>query len=937
MTPERWDRIKQVFDAVFERPEEERAAFLDSACAGDVDLRAEVEQLLEAGGEDSLQSPTSGILNAARLAPGDSVAHYRIECRLGEGGMGVVYKARDSRLGRSVALKFVTAQFSSRNQREARTVAALNHPNICTVHDVGPNYLVMELIEGLTLADRMAKGAIPLKETLDIASQIAEGMAAAHSAGIVHRDLKPANVMLTADGRVKILDFGLARQTLAALGSEHSVTLGKTVPGTILGTASYMSPEQARGVEAGPQADQFSFGVILYEMTTGKRAFERDSIPQTLTAILVEDPPPIEAKLPAPLRWTIGRCLAKDPHSRYESTRDLYRDLRNQQEHFPELLSAGGDSVTATMSRRAPGKWLYLTIPAACLATAAAMLLFAPEHHGFENFRYTPVEISRSPTSAAWSPDGKAFAYSALVAGKGQIFVRYLNSSSAAQITHEGDAGTVLGWSPDSKRIFINGKNPKGDTPPRALLSLSVTGGEPDFVMPLDAVVRFGESVASVSPDGKVLVVMKREGDGTFSVSTSSPVGAPLKRYTPAPFETRQLANLPSIRLSPGGARILYFLAANAEAQAWDLPFPAGSGLPKRILKDLSMSGGTPTFSWFPDNRHIAISLQNHLSIVDTVTGQRTQLTTGLFDEETPAVSPTGGQVLFFESIYDYRVISASLADASTRTLISSQRGLGMPAWTRTSDKFAYVTSRSGPQEIWLHDSDGSERPLVTPAMFPGPTGGFMNPTLSPAGDRIAYTRHSPLGEHSAWISSLAGGPPVRLTNTDAYEDVASWSPDGARLVYCQGKGGVRSLMICRTSGQATPIELRSGLGGYLPDWSPTGEWISSRDDSGWNLISPDGKSTRSLGKIASLHLTFSKDGQTLYGIRTELDHQYLFSLSLANNQMKTIGDVGTDFVPRSHSNPGVRFSLSPDGKSILYPTYTIKRGLWMLAGFDVP
>ncbi len=207
MTPQRWARITEIFGAAFERPEEERSAFLDSACEGEAELRAEVERLLAEGDTASLHSPSSGFLNdAAEPAPGDSVAHYRIEARLGEGGMGVVYRARDSRLGRSVALKFIKAQFNSRSQREARAVAALNHPNICTLHDVGPNYLVMELIEGPTLAVRIAAGAVPLKEALEIARQIAEALEAAHEKDSMLQWRAQASyryvpILLTGNGR----------------------------------------------------------------------------------------------------------------------------------------------------------------------------------------------------------------------------------------------------------------------------------------------------------------------------------------------------------------------------------------------------------------------------------------------------------------------------------------------------------------------------------------------------------------------------------------------------------------------------------------------------------------------------------------------------------------------------------------------------------------
>ena len=284
-------------------------------------------------------------------------------------------------------------------------------------------------------------------------------------------------------------------------------------------------------------------------------------------------------------------------------------------------------------------------------------------------------------------------------------------------------------------------------------------------------------------------------------------------------------------------------------------------------------------------------------------------------------------------------LVSASLEDASIRNLMASQRVIDGPAWARNSKRFVYITGRDGEPGIWLHDSDGSERPLVTRSTFPGETTeSFRNPALSPAEDRVAYRRVAANAAGAIWISSVAGGPPVRLTNSRALEIMGSWSPDGSRMVYEQAIGGIRSLMICKTSGQATPVELRShlvwGVGTNAPDWSPTGEWIIVEDD-GWKLISPDGKSVRDLGKIATPHMTFSKDGQTLYGIHAEGEHEYLFSLSL-DGRMRTIGDVGAEFKPK-RTVSGARFSVAPDGKSILYATSSSQSSLWMLEGFEQP
>jgi len=262
-----------------------------------------------------------------------------------------------------------------------------------------------------------------------------------------------------------------------------------------------------------------------------------------------------------------------------------------------------------------------------------------------------------------------------------------------------------------------------------------------------------------------------------------------------------------------------------------------------------------------------------------------------------------------------------------------------MPLWAAKGERFIYDTGSHGEAQIWLREGDGAERPVLTQSAFPPGTGSrFMNPALSPDGGRLAFSQIPATGANAIWIASVAGGTPVRLTNDSASEAMAGWSPDGSRIVYRRYREGIVSIMIAKTSGQATPVERVPRASYPLPDWSPTGEWIVYASAPGsWSLISPDGKNSRDLGKIGTPHLTFSKDGKTLYGIRAEGEHQYLFSLTIASGQMKTIGDVGSEFAPRSYLTPGIRFSLSPDGESILYPTFSTKTGLWMLEGFARP
>jgi serine/threonine protein kinase len=258
---------------------------------------------------------------------GQMISHYRIAEKIGQGGMGEVYRALDTRLGREVSLKILPSEFANdtgrraRFEQEARSAAALNHPNILNVYDVGTEgdilFIVTELIAGETLNILIQRGPVATRKLLEISVQIADGVAAAHASSIVHRDLKPSNIMISADGRVKILDFGLARQAKAAasVGSE-TLSFGATKPGMIVGTVNYMSPEQASGKMVDYRSDQFSFGLILYEMASGRKAFEKPESVQTMSAILTEEPPPIERSIPGPLRWIIDRCLAKDPTDR---------------------------------------------------------------------------------------------------------------------------------------------------------------------------------------------------------------------------------------------------------------------------------------------------------------------------------------------------------------------------------------------------------------------------------------------------------------------------------------------------------------------------------------------------------------------------------------------------------------------------------------------
>jgi eukaryotic-like serine/threonine-protein kinase len=874
------------------------------------------------------------------LAPGACLGPYQILNPIGAGGMGEVYKARDTRLDRTVAIKISKEAFSERFEREARAVAALNHANICQLYDVGPDFLVMEFVEGTPIAP-----VDTTRKLLDIAVQIADGLAAAHTAGIIHRDLKPDNILITRDGRVKILDFGLAKIITADKADDDATrAMTRTEAGATLGTIAYMSPEQARGsADLTAQSDQFSFGLVLYELAAGRRAFPRGSAAEAMTAIIREEADPLPTTVPAPLRWIVERLLAKDPSDRYESTRDLYRELRQLRDRLSESSISGVQAASAEIPHRRRSRskvWMiYAGLTLAIVYGAAGWILHRPS--GAEKLRFTPIEVSwENPSGGYWSPDGKAFAYGAGGVGGRRLFLRYLNSPTPVALTRNADLWAPVGWSPDSKRVLVVGKNPHGADSPYTLLSVPVFGGEPDVVMPMDN--RF--ILLRVSADGKALVALRFDENRKLEVYTASPAGSALKRYTPAPFETNTWSNQPYAQFSPDLRSITLTVDALDGRQVWKLPYPAGQKTPERVFRSVPENafGG---WSWFPDGRSGLWAFGGHLWVAGIRSGVREAVTAGISSESQsqPALSPDGRRLLFTQSRRDYMILSASLSDASVERVISSEVATGMPAWASHRKAFVYASERSGSSAIWMRGEDG-ERPIVTADSFPsGAKRGLILPTLSPQADRVLYTRGSGgSNDQFNWISSLSGGPPVRLTNAkDVIERGGSWSPDGGQIVYWQFRNGSVSIMVVRTTGEATPVVLCKKAGLPLPEWSPDGQWIKFVDartaSAGWTLSSPDGKTLRNYGEPNTIDMTFSADSKRLYGIRVEPDRRTLFSLDIATKQVKTIGEISKDFTPASYSNPGVRLSLSPDGTSILYPATRIASSLWMMEGFDQP
>lgn len=902
------------------------------------------------------------------LSANSRLGPYEIRSRLGVGGMGEVYRARDSRLNRDVAIKVIradgTLRIDGRNrfEREARAAAALNHPNIVGIYDFGveegQQYIVEELIEGESLGSLLTGKPIPLRKLLDIATQVADGLTAAHAVGLVHRDLKPENIMLAKDGRVKILDFGLARQDKSPKPSSSDLerALAPTATtftpghdpenithlGTVLGTPNYMSPEQALGEATDYRSDQFSFGLILYELATGKRAFAKRSTIETMAAIVGEEPPAIDERVPPPLRWIIEHCLQKERERRYESTRDLYWELRNLGDHFSETSTGALARVVPPVK---PRRWKIHVFWAACMLLAGLLAyLLRPSGQNIGSYRYTPFATDTSG-KGIWSPDGRALAYASKVNGTFQVFLRFLNSPVPVQLTQEKLDTVPFGWSSDRGHLIVGEANDTvGILTHYKLYSIPTVGGQPEFLMDADCIV------CELSRDGKFFATI------TYTdVEISDPIGVPLRPYKPDPFNSsvKGTTSDPSLSVSPDGKQILLLLpVGDKQDEAWLLAYPPASGSPRQIsiLNTLRFSASYPTSSWMPDNRSAAISIQAdqnsalHLWLADTKSNNLSPLTTGTNDERSPSVSPDGKSILYSLITRRFDVTSVSVEDGSTKTLITTGHEEFDAAWSANQQRLVWVSNRRGPWEIWIRLPDGSDRPAITAADVPAGLEYLSNPLISPDGERIIYEASGGGMGDRMWISSVNGGSPVPLTNTpNPQEWGGSWSPDGSRFFYLQSDNGASDLMIVKTSGNATPRVLRKNVhtdGLYLPDWSPSGEWITYHDKNGWWLISPDGKTSKSLGKIETPYLVFSKNGRLVYGIDTGErgfpTRATLFSLDLATLRQKVIRELGKDLAPQS-PQLRIRLSMAPDGKTFAYSTWYYREDLWMLTGYRQP
>lgn len=880
MTGDRWPEVKAVLESALQLDSAKRSAYLDEACSSDPSLRREVESLLAADQEAQssfLQSPPVG----KKLEPGTRLGDYEIQSLLGAGGMGEVYRARDLPLRRHVAIKVLPAMVSNdperlrRFEQEATAAATLSHPNILAVYRLGTYagapYLVSELLEGETLRELLRRGHIGLRRAIDYAVQIAHGLAVAHEKGIVHRDLKPENIFLTKDGRVKILDFGLAKLTQPQAKSEHSAATMSSVetePGTVMGTVGYMSPEQIRGQAADHRADIFSFGAILYEMLTGKRAFQKPTSPETLTAILNEDPSEISQTAPntsPSLQRIVRRCLEKMAERRFQSTTDLSFAL--------EALSDSG----ATRGEGLGGRSHVAAQPSMSLRAkqyAVWTAGFALLAIGFAAYQYwprpnTPSGPSKVTQISQWSkpmrytrlsPDGHAVAFVSPIGGVEEVFLMLTSGGGPLQLTKDEGDKFVEGFSSDGKEIYYRRSLGRGE-----IWAVPTLGGNSRHVLSASYIVS--------SPDGSAFYYVKSGSSDIFRAASSGLNEEPV--YHP---EQTNLDFLPLL-LFPDS---YHLLAASRRGSSTNFRFYRIDLTSHKAIDLGEVSGGEGSWIswdafdvvWGEKGKSVLLSRTvdglTNIWKYDIEARTLTQVTLGTGPDFSPMTDPGGKGIYFVNGkstgyLTAYDVHSHRSIDIATED--SSQ-----PIISRDGKRVMYVSLLAKDRnELWVSNIDGSNKLKIA-------TGAHLW-----TGDWTADNFHLTFCETQAdgsaeiYVIAADGTGLRRLPLLGNGPMNSIWSPD-QRSLYVSGTEKVSSVdTIWKVNLENGKVEKLAENCGAATDIEPRGTYLLSMVFAGekmgiHELSLVDTKCTF-LTPVATFGGTFARDGKSfLYQIASPND-----------------------------------------------------------------
>jgi dipeptidyl aminopeptidase/acylaminoacyl peptidase len=848
------------------------------------------------------------------FAAGARVGPYEIVAPLGAGGMGEVYRARDTRLGRDVAIKALPATFSAsadalaRFEREARALASLSHPNIITLHDVGQsdgvNYVVMELLDGETLRSRLTAGAVPQRKAIEIAADIARGLAAAHDRGIAHRDLKPENVFLTRDGQVKVLDFGLARQSL----EPDAATLAPgTEPGVVLGTVGYMAPEQVKGESSDYRADIFAFGCVLYELLTGRRAYRRDSAPETMTAILKEDPPdPSDSgmALAPAVQRIVRRCLEKRPEQRFQSTRDLVFALESSLDHSSSTLTAGPSQAVSW-------KWRTIAMVAAGLAVgAAAGALIAtqlqPRRGAAELPAFRQITFERGTVrDARFTPDGQSILYAAAWEGNPlRVFMTRTDSPESVRLSLP-DA-RLLSISRSGELAISLGHAYEGWIGEGTLARSSLLGSAPRVVAE-----RVRE--AEWAPDGSALAIVRRVG---AVEQLEFPIGNALYRSS---------GFISSIRFSPDGQHIAFGDHPVFADDAGGVSIVDRAGVRKTLSDGYHSIRGV---AWAPDGNEVWFAAgpggeRGDMVFRATLAGVVRKVWTSPSTVKLLDIAPDG-RVLLGHETADRRV-EALLANSSAPVDVSL-RSQSASNWIANDGSMLTIVDQAAPQYM-AH--------LVKAGGAPVALGDGQDYGVSADGRWVVAL---PVTGSPVILHPTGAGESRRLPNPDSLVlDSAAWLPDSKRIImFGQPQGQPpRGYVQDISAGPPRPFTAPgvSGLHwGRLPV-SPDGARVIGRDAEGViKIYSIDGGGAVAVPGLTDkdVPVQWRDDGRGLIVAHGNGMPWIVETLDLTTGRRTPIREI------RAHDAAGLRISViavSRDGRYYVHSYSRLLTDLFVVTG----